>query len=289
MNWTLAECSSTAQAIKGEPHRISSEERRSDLVRKPHCWGGFRKGGGYHRLGDPTQGVRDSSPILGTPALGSAPGNEPPSLIWKPMRHTGGLLKTKTLSWRPGRQTGLLQTQPRRLRTARCLGRPSRTTEVCPRACSTPQLQPLFIQHCSQPRWGLRRTHWGEAGLAHIGGRKLSSPRPNPNQTRDLHCAREKLRTLTFTLSGFTPQQPRPKQRPSLCWGETEVAQVCHSSTSGPHSALSNLGTAITRGRAWLPQGPCSSRGPGPCLPSGRSCHSRREAPAPPQLRLTRL
>lgn len=84
----------------------------------------------------------------------------------------------------------MLQTQPRRLGTARCSGRPSRTTEGCPGACSMLQLQPCFIQYCSQPRWELHHMHWGEAGLAHLCSRNLSSPIPNPNQTRDLHCAR---------------------------------------------------------------------------------------------------
>ena len=142
-------------------------------------------------------------------------------------------------------------------------------------------LQPLFIQYCSQPRQGLHHMHWGEAGLAHICSRKLSSPRPNPNQTRDLHCAREKLRTVAFSLSGLTlKQQPWPKQRPSLCWGETEVAPVCHSSTWSPHSALNNLRTAITLGRSMAPSGFLLQHlGPASCLPSGHNCPWAQEKP----------
>ena len=100
------------------------------------------------------------------------------------------------------------------------------------------------IQHCSQPRWGRRHTRWGEAGLAHIGGRNLSSPRPNPTkpeaytapgksselwlapslasprnnnpgQSRDHHCAGEKRRSLKFATPAL-----QALTLPSATWGQ---------------------------------------------------------------------
>lgn len=45
--------------------------------------------------------------------------------------------------------------------------------------------------------------HWGEAGLLHICSRNLSSPRPNPNQTRDLPLCQGKAQNR-----GFQPLWP---------------------------------------------------------------------------------
>ena len=162
----------------------------------------------------------------------------------------------------------MLQTQPRRLGKAQDPGRPSRTTEVCPRACSMLLLQLLFIQYCSQPRQGLHHMHWGEAGLAHICSHNLSSPRPNPNQIRDLPLCQRKAQNC-----GYQPVWPH-LETTTLTKAETiTVLGRNGGSTSSPHCALNNLRTAITLGRSMAPSGFLLQHlGPGSCFPSGHNC-----------------
>ena len=118
-------------------------------------------GGGYHRLRDPPWGVKSSSHILGTTAMGFNTGKRSP-LSW----FENNYKKVRLFSYMQECMYMLVHSQEQhggsRLKTAWSSDRLVGTTPACNPAHTRCLFQPLLLQHCFPLGWTLpfpKRVH----------------------------------------------------------------------------------------------------------------------------------
>ena len=285
MNWTLVEwlfynqgCQgrTTQSLMRGVEKRSSQEATLLGVIHKrrgiSQAWRSYPRSKGL-------------KPHTEHPSFGSStrkwaplPGLKTSEADWRAIKNQDPVLKTRKTDWLAPNPTQNIGNCPmfRKALREHCKYAPEHAACFCysPPSSGTAPSQGRDCITCT-----------GEK-LDYLTFVAVTSPAADPTPTKQetYHCAREKLRTMAFSLSGLTlKQQPWPKQRPSLCWGETEVAPVCHSSASSPHFALNNLRTAITLETSMAPsEFLLQHLGPGSCLPSGHNCPWAQEKPQLP-------